>query len=115
MKIAVPKNTSEEKEKPPLPLIPETESELSGEKDYTKCSSFKLLTNPANADSPKYHFAVAYVDGTQTIRAHIKWIQDVYRVHRGLNLMTGNAKHQITLQLCHGTVNTAYSEGVQAQ
>ena len=86
MKIAVPKNTLEEKEKPPLPLIPKAETELSGEKDYTKCSSFKLLTNPAKADSPKYNFAVRYVDGTQTVRAHIKWMLDVGRVHRGLNL-----------------------------
>lgn len=111
MKIAVPKTTPKEKEIPPLPLMPETAIEDT-DKDYTKCSSFKLLTNPNDNTSPKYNFSIRYVDGSQSIRDHIKWTRDIGRIHRGLGLAAAPAKHQITLQLCRAAAHTAYSEAV---
>ena len=61
-------------EKPPLPLVPE-EGEYNN--DSSKMGSFKLLSNPMDANSVPYKFTMGCADGTQSIRYHIQWVKNV--------------------------------------
>ena len=81
-----------EKEQPPLSLVPEEEIP-EDRTDSTKYCTFKLFTSPAaaaaggaNANTSKYSFTMMKVDGTQSIRHHLKWYRDIGKVFAGLNI-----------------------------
>ena len=99
------------KEVPPLSLIPE--DEVSEEYDSTKCASFKLLTAPnaviaaGGAAPTKYSFTMLKVDGTQSIREHIKWYNNVLKVFNGLNVTGPTDQKCMTEELCMGAALTA--------
>ena len=61
-------------EKPPLTLVPE-EGEYND--DSSKMGSFKLLSDPTDANSAAYKFTMGYADGTQSICYHIQWVKNV--------------------------------------
>ena len=82
-------------ESPILSLVPE-DGELV-EEDHSKTGSFKLLSNPTDATSPKYQFSMGYADGTQSVRFHIMWKRNVERVLRGLNITTAVSYTHLTL------------------
>ena len=110
MKVAPQSNRKEApREVPPLPLVPEETMEYSS-KDSTKCGSFKLLLNPSDTTSTKYTFTMSYVDGSQSIRAHLKWLENVSKLLSDMELTTGPAQHNMILQLCQGQANSAYNE-----
>ena len=73
------------KEVPPLPLIPDDLDEINI-KDPMKSCTFKLYSNPADTTSAKVGFTMPIIDGTQSVRAHIKWYENVKRVCIGLAL-----------------------------
>ena len=106
------------KEVPPLSLII-PEDEVSEEYDSTKCASFKLLTSPGavtaagGAPPTKYSFTMLKVDGTQSIREHIKWYNNVLKVFAGLNVTGPTDRKRMTEELCTGAALTAYSAGVE--
>ena len=112
MKIAKmvrnPNYNKDSTERPPLPLVPvEYNVDL---KNPSKCGSFKLRTTPADADSPKYTFTMAYADGTQDLRFYIEWFHNVNKVVTGLNITTAEAKNNMIRQLCSGPVLAAYDD-----
>ena len=90
-----------------LPLLPESDEDINS-KDSMQCSTLKLRTDPTSRDSPVYSFTVLRVDGTQSVRRHIKWLHDLNKVHAGLNATTAAEQHRINLDLCQGEVKTAY-------
>jgi hypothetical protein len=53
-----------------------------------------------------------YADGNQSIRFQIKWVQDVLKVLRGMNITTPAAQHEMIQQLCSGRVLTQYNESI---
>ena len=98
-------------ESPILSLVPE-DGELV-EDDHSKTGSFKLLSNPTDANSPKYQFSMGYADGTQSVRFHIMWKRNVERVLRGLNITAGPAMFSMVQQLCRGSVLTAFEKSIR--
>ena len=89
-----------------LPLVPEEDS-LEYE-DSTKCASFKLRTNPADADSPKFSFTILIIDGTKTPRQAIEWYTKVNKIFAGLNITTAGAKHALIQELSKGSALSGY-------
>jgi hypothetical protein len=103
-------NNKDSKEVPPLSLIPD-ESKIE-QKDKAKRAQFKLLSDPTDTTSQKYSFTMNYADGNQSIRFQIKWVQDVLKVLRGMNITTPAAQHEMIQQLCSGRVLTQYNESI---
>jgi hypothetical protein len=93
-------NNKDSKEVPPLSLVPD-ESEIE-QKDEAKKAQFKLLSDPTDTASQKYSFTMNYADGNQSIRFQIKWVQDVQKILRGMNITTPAAQHEMIQQLCSG-------------
>ena len=79
-----------------LPLIDE---DLSID-DSTKCSTFKLRSQPTDADSPKYSLTVPILDDTASVRQALKWTLAVAKVMTGLNITDGTNKHPLIQELC---------------
>jgi hypothetical protein len=104
------KETKKEEEIPILSLVPE-EDEYD-EDDRTKTGSFKLFSNPGDATSPKYSFTMGYVDGTQSIRAHIKWAKNVKKVLRGMTIVPGPAQYEMVQQMASGEVLSTFNEHI---
>ena len=96
---------------PILPLVPE-DGEYD-EEDGSKCGSFKLLSNPADAASAKYSFRMGYADGSQSVRFHIQWAKNVLKVLRGLAITTGPNQLQMVNQMCLGDVLTSFQDSVR--
>ena len=95
---------------PILPLL----DEEPDEEDKTKIRSFKLLTQPTQADSPKFSLSVVVLDENATIRAALKWRIAIGKILTGLNLTTGAAKHPVIQELATGAPLQSYNTGVQA-
>ena len=112
MKISLPKEGTS-KEIPPLTLIPE-ETKFNY-KDASKCGSFKLHSDPSDADSPKYTFNIQYVDGTQSIREHLQWVDKARRITKGLRITNAPAMVTLIEQLCQGPVKTTFTESISNQ
>ena len=91
-----------------LPLIDE---DLSID-DSTKCSTFKLRSQPTDADSPKYSLTVPILDDTASVRQALKWTLAVAKVMTGLNITDGTNKHPLVQELCTGSHLVAYNSGV---
>ena len=106
MKVSVPKTFSKD-EVAPLPLIPEVNK--VDYKDQSKCSTFKLRTNPADLQGPTYSFGMAHVDGTQSIRAHLEWLNNARTVCQGLNVTDAADKVPIMKALCRGAALTSFN------
>ena len=100
------------REIPPLSLIPD---ETEAEDETTKTGTFKLLTDPADADSPKYSFTMAFADGTQSIRFHIQWYKNVTTIFTGMNITTGPRQVDMVQRLCNGPILTTFSESIERQ
>ena len=114
MKVVLPKHESKGNDAPPLSLIPDGDDEYDEDRDKMKTSSFKLRSSPADPASATYSYRMIRVDGTQTIRGHIKWLQNVKKVHLGLNITVAVEKHAINQDLIEGSAKTAYDSGVLA-
>jgi hypothetical protein len=101
-------------EKVALSLIPE--KDIDGDtKDNTKYASFKLKASPGKANAtPKYCFTMLKVDGTQSIRQHIKWMLDLKKVYHGLEITTPADQQRLAEQMCSGAFKTAYTNGVES-
>ena len=93
-------------EVPILSLIPE-EGEYD-EEDPSKMGSFKLLSDPNDANSSKYIFRMGFPDGSQSIRFHIQWKLNVGKVLRGMRITTGPTQESMVEQMCHGPVLSAF-------
>ena len=113
MKIAQSNSNGKEstREVPILSLVPEEDVENVPE-DRSKSGSFKLFANPTDPNSSKYAFTMAYVDGTQSIRAHLQWLVNTKRVLRGLAIDSAAAQNEMIKQLCSGSPLTTYNEVV---
>jgi hypothetical protein len=106
------KKKHNEAETPPLPLVPEVDDNEDVE-DRTKYSSFKLYAAPGvTTDTTKYVFTMRKVDGNQTIRQTLQWMEDVIKVLRGLRLQNCPERHELIQQLCSGGSLTAYTSEV---
>jgi hypothetical protein len=103
-------NNKDSKEVPPLSLVPD-ENEME-QKDKAKKGHFKLLSDPTDTASQKYSFTMNYADGSQSIRFQIKWVMDVHKILRGMNITKPAAQHEMIQQLCSGRVLTRYNESV---
>ncbi len=107
----IPKKTqsTQVKDVVPLPLVREEDSILNT-KDTTKVGTFKLLTNPTDTASPKYSFAMPYIDGTEGLRPVIQWVLNTRKVLAGLNITLGPPQVTLVNELCKGSANTAFNE-----
>ena len=101
------------KEVPPLSLVPDDDVTDEQKSDSTKYSSFKLLASPGTVGSTtKYTFTIMKVDGSQSIRDHIRWSQNIAKVFTGLGITDCDDKRRMTEELCSGSVLTAYIAGI---
>ena len=73
MKIAPTKYNPMEKKNPLLPLVPDKEPSMT----KSNSISFDLKVNPADADSSTYRSNARILDGTESIRAILKWSVDL--------------------------------------
>ena len=116
MKVSTPViGGGSKQEQPPLSLVPDENEDYVDTKS-AHCSIFKLRTNPTDPASALYSFSLMKIDGTQSLRAHIRWIANVKKIHRGLGLdaTASVRKHTLNSELCSGEVKTAYENGVSA-
>jgi hypothetical protein len=97
MKVALAVG-GKKKEVPPLPLKPEEVTE----DNKLKLTKFKLRTNPTQADSPTYSFAILKLDGSKSLRQALTFYQSVGKVTHGLNITTALNKHTIIMELMTG-------------
>jgi hypothetical protein len=93
-------------EVPVLSLVPE-EGEYD-EDDPSKMGSFKLLSDPNDADSAKYIFRMGFPDGSQSIRFHIQWKKNVGKVLRGMQITTGPTQLTMVEEMCSGAVLSSF-------
>jgi hypothetical protein len=103
-------NNKDSKEVPPLSLVPD-ESKIE-QNDEAKKGSFKLLSDPTDTASQKYSFTMNYADGSQSIRFQIKWVKDVQKILRSMDITAPAAQHEMIQQLCSGQVLTQYNESI---
>jgi len=97
-----------------LSLIPE-DDESEDREDSTKYCTYKLAAVPGSTtNTNKYSFTMLKVDGTQSIRAMIKWTRDVGVVFKGLQITTPIGKHAMMQEMCSGSTLTAFNAGVNA-
>ena len=101
-------NNDNAKEIPPLPLV----SDETEEEDSTKYCTYKLAVAQGSAN--KYSFTMLKVDGTQSIRATLKWTRDIKTVFKGLEITDGADMHNMVQEMCSGATLTAYNAGVEA-
>ena len=93
-----------------LPLVPsEDEKTLSSENSL----QFMLLSNPANADSPKYKVYCRILRGDEDVRTMINWAQDVERVIHGLAVADYNPRIQLAETMMCGTPLTIFQVALQ--
>ena len=92
-----------------LPLLDEEHEE----EDKTKIRSFKLLTDPTQADSPKFSLSIVVLDENASVRATIKWRTAISKILTGLNITTGTAKHPVIQELATGAPLQAYNTNVR--
>ncbi len=109
MKVAPPKNTGSEKQKlkPPLPLVVEPIID----EDNTKFITFKLMTTPADANSPKYSYTMRKLDGSETLRQAIQFCYDIDTVIIGLAVVNATNAKTIHTQVLSGQALTAFNAG----
>jgi hypothetical protein len=98
----------------PLSLIPD--DEVGGEtKNTTNQMSFKLKASPGNANvTTKYTFNMMKVDGTQTLRQHIKWTLDLQQVYDGMELASAVDRRRLAEQMCSGVFKAAYTACIES-
>ena len=109
------KDHTAKQEAPILSLVPDDE-ELAEEGEIrTKTGSFKLRSDPADPASLLYVFYMGFADGSQSIRFHLKWTQDVKKVLRGMAITTGPGQEEMVHQLCKGQVLTSFNESIMEQ
>ena len=96
-----------------LPLVPE--DDVLDYEDKTKVASFKLRTSPADADSPKYSFAIAILDGSSSARQAITWYGKINKIFTGLNITTAEARHNLIQELVKGAPLASYTAYMIAQ
>jgi hypothetical protein len=104
-----------DKEVPPLSLVPEDDV-LTDDKDSTKFCSFKLFTSSAAARTAptmamKYTFTMMKVDGTQSIRDHLRWCDNLDKVFNGRNLTDISERYLLMKEMCEGEALTALEAG----
>ena len=90
-------NGGQDKYPPPLPLIPEKVEALDDQKVI-----FKLLSNPADANSTKYSFSVNLLNGGESLRTAISLHRNLLKVLAGLALVDGESQAAICRQLLKG-------------
>jgi hypothetical protein len=110
-KVATPTRNGWSNQPPPLSLVPAKPEK----KDDTKTASFKLRTNPADADSDKYQFTMNYLTGDEDVRTAIQFVKDFLKVCGGLNITTGDAANNLAEELLRGTAASAYRKGILVQ
>ena len=93
MKVVVPKETTTSSKKVLLPLL-EDEEDLY-KLDKTNSVYYNLRTVPADADSPTYKYQARILQGTEPIRAVLKWKLDAIKCCTGLNATTLATKQPI--------------------
>jgi hypothetical protein len=107
-KVATPTRNGWSNQPPPLSLVPAKPEK----KDDTKTASFKLRTNPADANSDKHQFTVNYLTGDEDVRTAIQFVKDFIKVCGGLNITTGDAANNLAEELLRGAAASAYRKGI---
>ena len=86
MKISVP---NKEPKSPKTFLLPLIEDDEMYRLDKSNSVVYNLKTQPAaGAGSPEYKYQVRVLQGTEDVRAILKWKGDVFKVCVGLNVTT---------------------------
>jgi hypothetical protein len=98
-------------EVPPLPLKPEEVTE----DNELKLTKFKLRTNPTQADSPTYSFAILKLDGSESLCQALTFYQSVGKVTHGLNITTALNKLTIIQELMSGQALQQFNDGYNQQ
>jgi hypothetical protein len=55
-----------------------------------------------------------YVDGTQSIWAHIQWVKNAKKVLCGMTITTGAAQYTMIQQLANGNILTTFKECIHS-
>ena len=93
---------------PPLPLVPV-------EKTEEETCTYKLLSNPTDANSSKYSFTMAVLDGTNDVRECIQFLKNMIRVFKGLGMGMNagaevEARANLTERMLRGTALAAFQK-----
>ena len=110
MKVVLPKSerSAPTVGQPALSLVPAVEDDTGRTK-----MSFKLFTDPANVESPKFAFSMCVLTGAESLREHLTWKENVDKIIAGLNLDTPSKKNTSITQLVTGSALTSYQKGIK--
>ena len=103
------KSDKKERDIPILPLVP---TKYRYRKD--EILTFKLRTEPANADSPTYDFTTPYLNGTEEVRVAIDMSNNYLKIRTGLNIQTGEGGDAVVKRILKDTALSSYSATVDA-
>lgn len=100
------------KNQPPLPLVP---VDRISEETVT----YKLRSNPADANSSKYSFTMAILQGTEDSRAGIRFVNDIRRVFTGLGMGRNDGqdiidRRELVSRMLRGTCLAAFNQAFDA-
>jgi hypothetical protein len=104
MKIIASKDFGSAK-KPLLPLVPEP-VEIHRKDELT---TLEILSDPADAGSPKVKLTFKMLHGNESPRELINWRVNVERALIGLNNTTGTTQDQMVKQFCKSTGLTLFN------
>lgn len=110
MKVALTTSTRREGSDAILPLIEEPMRKLSKE----KYASFKIRTDPANANSTTYDVYVPYCDENSSLREIFHVRQELLRIRDGNDVTTADGFYQLGLAIFRGRSLTYFRDGVEA-
>ena len=111
MKVVLPKETNANggvRKAPPLSLVPDTIA------DQEETCSYKLYSNPADANSAKYSFTMPILKGDEgDVRAAIMFYKNMFRVFNGLAMANtaGDAqmrRRELAERMLRGVASTAF-------
>ena len=114
MKVTVSKETTSKLAVSLLLLLIEDHEECY-KLDKTNSVSYDLRTVPADADSPKYKKQVRVLVGTESVRAMLKWRQDVDAVCDGLNVTTLETKVPVVETLMRAGPLSLFRQSLDAE
>ena len=91
-----------------LPLVPVDEPEGAVKK------TFNLSTNPGVAGAQTYKVTIHVLEGTESLRTFLNWLDSWTEITIGLNIANNYASQErVALTLLNGTPQTLFSEALQ--
>jgi hypothetical protein len=93
-----------------LPLVPEVH-----EVEKERMSSFRVYSVPGDANTTRYDFSIAQLDGTEGVRPILHWILQLEKLRMASNHVNANtmeAWNNVVVSLLHDPAKSSYEQNL---